>query len=134
MNYYTLVTYGDEENYSVNERTINQNEFNIYAQAKRNGDKDVVFKNRLISLSSIKGIEPIKEKEKETLEALGIIEQSTNKVIGEKPVERLGNYLERTDNNKNRKMTRAEVKDYLKEKHSEFRKKMGWKDKEFPIV
>ena len=68
---------------------------------------------------------------KEETDELGIIKENQ---VEAKPVERLGNYLERTDNNKNRKMTRAEVKDYLKEKHSEFRKKMGWKDKEFPIV
>ncbi len=116
MKYYKMIMYGDGEEFSTNEKIIDEENFKIYQNAIKEGNEMIVFQNSVEKISSIKSIRPMENEELKTMRDIGI--EINGKQISEGDIKQI------------KKTTpsgqRESIKDYISRTHDDFIKKMGW--------
>jgi len=110
MNYFKIICYGNDAEFSTKETIIDEPTFRQYQKLISEGKEKIVLKDRIISVSSIKEITPandiVAEYQRQGVKIDGLIETA------EKPKQIKGNV--------------KKIGDYLKETKADFYRRMGW--------
>lgn len=111
-NYYKVIQYGNEEDYSTKETIIDEPTFRQYQKLISEGKEKIVLKEAIISVSSIKEIvlanDVVSDYQRRGIKIDGLFEPMSQPQI-------------------TRRSGTQKVGDYLRETHDAFYERMGWK-------